>query len=193
MKILIAYASTHGSTAAIAGRIADHLRARGAAVVVGDVRTLARDASGFDAIIVGARVWGSRYPRRIERFVRENLATLQSRPSAFFSVCLWNLSRIPEHRAVARQVPARFVGRMGWKPDRVELIAGSLAFSKAWLGFLGRRFMLGVWKDDLGELDPSRDYTFTDWDQVESFAESFLRVVSPARKRYIPSEAWAGI
>jgi menaquinone-dependent protoporphyrinogen oxidase len=180
MKILIAYASTHGSTATIAGRIADHLRAHGAAVVGGDVRTLARGASGFDAIIVGARVWGSRYPRRVERFVRENLATLTSRPSAFFSVALWNLSRIPEHRAEARQVPARFLARMGWKPERVEVIAGGLAFSKAWLGFLG-------------ELDPNRDYTFTDWDQVESFAESFLRLVAPPRKPYIPSEAWAGI
>jgi menaquinone-dependent protoporphyrinogen oxidase len=179
MKILVAYGSTFGSTAAVARRIADRLRARGAAVVVADVRALASHAYGFDAIIVGGRVWGGRYPRRVVEFVRRNLTVLRSLPSAFFSVCLWNVSRVEGHRAEARAVPLRFLQRMGWKPDRVEVIAGSLAFSRTRLGVLGKWLTRAIWKRDLGPLDPSGDYTFTDWEQVDAFADAFLRTAAP--------------
>jgi menaquinone-dependent protoporphyrinogen IX oxidase len=46
------------------------------------------DAAAFDAVVVAARVHGSRYPWHVMRFIRRNFRTLRSRPSAFLSVSL---------------------------------------------------------------------------------------------------------
>ncbi len=185
MKILLAYATTHGSTAGIATRIAGRLREHGAEVLPAEIRTLPRrfDVGKFDAVIVGGRVWGNRYPWRLVRFVRHNLDALRARPSAFFSVCVWHVSRIDGHRAEAREVPRRFLASTGWAPELVEVIAGTLAFTKYGFGlpFLGRRLMLAIWRGDVGDLDTTRDHVFTDWAQVDAFAESFWRLVQPRR------------
>ncbi len=184
MRILVVYGTSFGSTAEIADHVADRLRERRAEVLVVDVRSLRPgvDATRFDAVIVGGRVWGNRYPRRLVRFVRENLDALRTRPSAFFSVGLWNVSRIEEHREQAREVPQRFLERIGWRPDRIEVFAGALAFSKYGFGFgfLGRRLMQAIWRADLGPLDIGRDHVFTDWAEVDAFADSFLIAAASA-------------
>ena len=178
MRILVVYGTSFGSTADIAEHIADRLREQRAQVLVVDVHSLRPgvDAARFEAIVVGGRVWGNRYPGRMVRFVRENLEALRSRPSAFFSVGLWSVSRIAGHREQAQEVPRRFLEQVDWKPDRVEVFAGALPFSRYGfgLGFLGRRLMRAIWRADLGPLDIGRDYVFTDWAEVDAFADSFL-------------------
>jgi menaquinone-dependent protoporphyrinogen oxidase len=179
MKVLVTYGSTHGSTARIAARIAERMRSQGAHVELADVSDVRRrfDASPFDAFVVGGRVHGSRYPGSVRRFVRAHVLALRSRPSAFFSVSLLQLSKDPAKREETLGLPARFFGRVGWTPDRVEVIAGALAWSR-W-GVFGRWLMRKIWKEFLGADVPDRrtDQEFTDWGQVDRFADGFLRFV----------------
>ncbi len=179
MKVLVVYGTSHGSTARIATRVATRLRALGADVTVLDAGAAFADleVTSFDAVVVGGRVWGNRYPRAIVRFVREHVEALRTRPSAFLSVNLWCVSQIEEHRSEAAALPRRFTRELGWTPSTIEVVAGTLAFSKAWLGPVGRWLMRKIWTPDLGPLDPTRDHERTDWAQVERFAESFFERV----------------
>jgi len=177
MKILVFYGSTHGHTATIADRIAARLRAGGAQVLVTgrpeDVRV-----ADFDAVVVGGRVHGSRYPWRVTRFIRRNRGVLKSRPTAFFSVSLLQHSIDPIQRSNTETLPGQVLPKLGWVPDRTEVIGGAL-FWKAQYGILAPLFKR-MWRRTLGSsLDPTRsEQVFTDWSQVDRFAESFLRLAT---------------
>jgi menaquinone-dependent protoporphyrinogen oxidase len=84
MTVLVAYASRHGSTRGIAERIADRLRADGLAA---DVRPAAevRDATSYDAFVVGGAAYMFHWLKEATTFVRRNQALLAARPTWLFS------------------------------------------------------------------------------------------------------------
>jgi len=84
MPVLVAYASRHGSTQGIAERIAERLRARGLdadARPAGEVR----DASKYDAFVVGGAAYMFHWLKESTAFVRHNRALLAQRPTWLFS------------------------------------------------------------------------------------------------------------
>lgn len=182
MRILITYATTHGQTAKIAERMAERMRLQGADVEVAKLRWLAAgpDASAFDAVVVGDRVHGDRYHDRVTQFVRRHLNALRARPSAFFSVSLLQLSKDAAQRAKTLALPGHTLAKLGWKPDRIEVIAGALTWSR--YGLLGRLIMRAIWKNAMGQLDTTHDQVFTDWAQVDGFADAFVRFAELRRR-----------
>jgi menaquinone-dependent protoporphyrinogen oxidase len=174
MRLLIAYGTTDGMTAKIADRIASTVRSAGHESFVLPTRKAPRhfDASAFDGILVGASVHAGGFQRSTARFIRRHIATLRERPSGFFAVCMAIASRFPKEREEARRHALRFPVSCGWLTDTVEVFAGALRFSR--YGFLRRRVMLSIARKEVGELDPSRDYEYTDWDAVDRFALDFV-------------------
>lgn len=84
MPVLVAYASRHGATQGIAERIADRLREDGVAaeaIPAADVR----DASTYDAFVVGSAAYMFHWLADATRFVQRNQAVLAERPVWFFS------------------------------------------------------------------------------------------------------------
>ena len=66
----------------------------------------------------------------------------------------------------------------GWHPTRVALFSGALLYTE--YGFIKRAVMKKIAGDKPGALgtDTSRDYVYTEWDGVKTFAEDFLDEVS---------------
>ncbi|MFP4635658.1 MAG: flavodoxin domain-containing protein [Nitriliruptoraceae bacterium] len=83
-KVLVAYASRHGSTAEIAERIAQRLSAAGHAAVAMDVDEVA-DVAAYDAYIIGGAAYMFRWLRSTVRFVRRNEELLAQRPLWLFA------------------------------------------------------------------------------------------------------------
>lgn len=194
MNVLIVHGSTHGATARIAEKLGERMRAHGALVTVAALPVpIELDVTDFDAIVVGGRVHGDRYPWRVARFVRHHLDPLDSRPSAFFSVSLLQLGRDPAKRATTMALPYRYVARLGWRPDRIEVIAGALPWTR-W-GRLGRALMRRIWRAAMPEAvaDTTRDVVFTDWRQVERFADSFLRFAELCLRGDLPAAGTAWV
>lgn len=80
MSILVAYATSHGSTRGIAERIAERLQAGGLdaeARPVADVR----DAARYDAFIVGGAAYMFHWLGDATKFVQRNRALLAERPT----------------------------------------------------------------------------------------------------------------
>lgn len=85
MAVLVAYATDHGSTRGVAGRIADRLQQVGVdaeACAVADVR----EVSGYDAIVLGSAIHGGKWLPAARQFAGRNAAALRERPVWLFSV-----------------------------------------------------------------------------------------------------------
>lgn len=179
MNFLVAYATTDGQTADIAARIGERLREAGHLVEVTDIAALPQslDAAEFDAVLIGGSLHAQGYQRRVRQFVTRQLPALQTRPSAFFSVCLATASKRPAERAEAELIPRRFVENLKWQPDAIEVIAGALRFSR--YGLLRRLIMKAIAQREMaGAVDANRDHVLTDWSQVDAFATTFAELVA---------------
>ncbi len=174
MKLLVAYATTDGMTARIAERVAEVARAAGCDAELLDTKATPRafEARAYDGILLGASMHARGYQQAAKRFVRRQGEALRSRPSGFFSVCLSIASKNPEEQRESCRIAERFCERLGWKPDRIEVIAGALMFSR--YGFLRRAAMKYIATKEMGSVDTTRDTVYTDWAAVESFARDFV-------------------
>jgi menaquinone-dependent protoporphyrinogen oxidase len=189
-RILIAFASYHGQTARIAERIATTLSKGGHAVdlLAADAPGIAHEIGAHDAVMVGAAVHMGRYRRALERFARENAAALDARPNAFFSVCLGVRDRARGGKEAQGCIDG-LVKRTGWHPHATASIAGALAYSK-YNPFL-RQLMRLISRMAGGETDTSRDYEYTDWDEVEAFALAFAARLDQAKPPASGARAYA--
>jgi menaquinone-dependent protoporphyrinogen oxidase len=111
----------------------------------------------------------------VRAFVRTNRESLEARPSGFFQVCLSSAVEDEERQAEAARYIHEFVEDTGWHPDRIASFGGALRYSE--YGFLKRMMMKKIAKDATGDTDTSRDYEYTDWDEVEQFTTDFTAFV----------------
>lgn len=171
-RIYIPYGTTEGQTAKIAQYIADVIRDHGheadAVRVDGSVDTV---PDGYDGVIVGASIHMGKHDKHVRDFVTRNRAALERIPSALFSVSLAAHGDVEEARSYVEE----FEQETGWRPAKVALFGGALLYTH--YGFLKRRLMKKIAGDKPGNLgiDTSRDYVYTEWDDVKRFAEDFLR------------------
>ncbi|GAA4987962.1 flavodoxin domain-containing protein [Actinopolymorpha pittospori] len=87
MVVLMGYASRHGSTRAIADRIAASLDEYGNLVEVHAIAD-APDPGGYDAVVLGSGIYGGAWSPDAVRFVRRHVDALTRRPVWLFSVGL---------------------------------------------------------------------------------------------------------
>jgi menaquinone-dependent protoporphyrinogen oxidase len=170
-KILIGYGTTEGHTARIAERIAEVLRSYGIEAQALDLKqSKATGLGGYDAVIVGASIHMGKHEGYVVDFVRKNRLKLEDLPSAFFSVSL----AAHGDMANAEAYLANFQQETRWQPAQVGLFSGALLYRQ--YGFIKRLMMKKIVSDKPGNLstDTSRDHIYTDWDELERFAEAFL-------------------
>ena len=176
-SVLVAYGSSEGQTATIAERIGDVLEEDGHDVTLVHAKhhpsTL--DLEVFDGIVVGASIHAGSHQRYVRTFVSDHLETLNSTPSAFVSVSLSAASADPATREEARQFLTGFLESTGWDPDLDLSVAGALKYSE--YGLVKRFVMKRIGGKESGDTDTSRDYEYTDWDDVEAFTLEFADVL----------------
>jgi menaquinone-dependent protoporphyrinogen oxidase len=175
-KILIAYATTEGQTAKIAEYMANVIRGQGHEAQALDLKR-SKDVplDDYDAVIVGGSIHMGKHQNDVADFVSANRVRLERLPSAFFSVSLAAHGDLENAEAYV----ANFEQQTGWHPTKVGLFGGALLYRQ--YGLLRRYMMKRIVRDKPGGLsaDTSRDHVYTDWAQIERFAEDFLERVVP--------------
>ncbi len=166
-NLLVVYASTHGHTAKIAGRVADVLRADGATVTLEPV-SADPAPDDYDAVVAGASIHAGHHQREIVRWARGNRARLRAVPSAFFTVCLTAADDTEESREATRGYLDGFVESTGWTPDRSTTFAGALQYRE--YDFHTRLLVRVMMAATHRPTDTHQDYDYTDWTAVEAFA-----------------------
>ena len=166
--VLVAYATTEGQTEKVARRIAGELEAAGHDADLADLGDAAPDAADYDGVIVGASVHRSEFQRTVTRFVEANREALSAHPSAFFFLSLTAADDADESRAAVTELGEAMEAETGWHPDEVAAFAGALKYRE--YGPIKRFVMKRIAGKYGGGTDTSRDYEYTDWDEVAAFA-----------------------
>jgi menaquinone-dependent protoporphyrinogen oxidase len=188
---LIVYATKEGQTFKIAQRIAQALSAEGhtAHLFDADHPDAPLDLDHFQIAVIGGPIHAGGYPRSILRFVREHRKFLERTAAAFFSVGLAVASRTSDGRAQTLKVVEKFIENTGWRPQRIELIAGALPYSR--YNFLVRFIMRRISAKEGGDTDTSHDYEYTDWNAIDRFARELTQRCHTHEATGTPREQFA--
>jgi menaquinone-dependent protoporphyrinogen oxidase len=179
-RVLVVYATTEGQTARIAQALADTMRARGSAVDVCEAGSSAPAPDGYDGVIVAASVHAGSYQEPVRAWAQKHHRRLQDTPSAFVSVCLAVMQHDEKTRRDLDRIHDGFVRATGWRPGIVKEVAGALPYTR--YGWLKRLIMKRIVGKAGGDTDTSRDYEYTDWDDVRRFAGEFADLTARPRR-----------
>lgn len=190
-RILVIYGTTDGQTAKIATALGRDLRSQGQVADVIHAGDAAPAPSDYDGVIVAASVHAGGYQRDLRRWVRRHVADLSHTPNAFVSVCLGVLQHDP---AVDRELAAireRFVVDTGWRPMTTKVVAGALPYTQ--YNWAKRLVLKRIVQKAGGDTDTSRDYEYTDWDDLRAFGSTFAATVQRCLERLSEPSRFAGV
>ncbi|WP_460869407.1 flavodoxin domain-containing protein [Nocardioides pakistanensis] len=164
MRVLVTYASKHGSTQGIAERIGEDLRSDGYEVDVLEAKRAGR-ADGYDAVVVGSAAYAMHWMREASSFVKKNKETLAHRPLWFFSSGPLGTDKVDkEGNDVAEaSLPKEAQEFAFLNPRDHHVFWGALDMDE--LGFGGRMLMkMPAARENIPQGD------FRDWDDIDRWA-----------------------
>jgi menaquinone-dependent protoporphyrinogen oxidase len=181
IRILVLYATTDGHTAKVATALSDTLRAQ-----VGDVDLVnasigAPHARDYDAVLVAASIHAGGYQAAVRNWVQANADALNRRPTAFVSVCLAVLQQDPKVQQQVTATIERFTTGCGWNPSVTKPVAGALLYRN--YNWIKRWMMKRIVAKAGGDTDTSRNYEYTDWTGLRTFAGEFGALVRKSATR----------
>jgi len=174
-RIAVLYDTTEGQTAKIAGKVAEVIKGLGHEVVLVAVRALPEnfELDRFEGVILGGSIHVGKHSATVVEFVKRNHHSLQAVPSAFFSVSLSAAGKTDRQQQNAHRCLDAFLAETGWNPQMTATIAGALRYRE--YGFFKRMALKWIAKQEGGDTDTSKNYEYTDWQQVDDFTREFVR------------------
>lgn len=175
--VLVIYGTTHGHTAKVARALADALRAHGQTVDVVDAARVRVAPDRYGGVVVAASLHAGRYQKPVRKWLQQHADALRGKPTAFVSVCLAVLQKTP---AVDDELAAALYGffrSADWQPTLTLTVAGALPYTR--YNRLTRWMMRRMVARAGGDVDTTRDYEYTNWDDVRAFAARFLQLLEP--------------
>lgn len=123
MKILVAYASKHGSTRETAEFMGRVLKAYSVEVDIMDVRDV-QSVSGYDVTIIGSAIYGGMWLQEMSLFIEKFSAELAAKPLFFFITCIRALE--PDGREHAEKYYINHKALEGFDLRDVAVLTGKL-------------------------------------------------------------------
>ena len=180
-NILILYATREGQTEKIAGKLASRLAERDAKVTLVNAKDkqsvgkLVLDS--FDLIVFGASMHAGNIESELRDFIRQNKTLIETKRCAFYLVLLSAATNdLTLKEKWLSDAGGKLRTSVGVSFDHVEFIAGALSYSK--YSRPVRWILSRIAKKAGADTDTSKDYEYTDWQQVEAFADKLLHLTS---------------
>ncbi len=173
-QILLIYFSRGGHTRKISEAMAARLNALGhecTLMSVAEALAAEPDWQRFDVVALGACVLYGTYHKSVFELVNRYQAALASRPSSFY--CINVVARNPEKRVLENnKYLQKFLSLSPWQPQDLKIIAGKVDYpSWPWYDALMIRLIM---KMTNGPTDPKAVIDYTDWQDVDKYAEHLL-------------------
>lgn len=187
-RVLILFGTTDGHTRKVAAALREALRDEG-------LHAFATDAKHgvsmvvpeeYDGVIVAASIQAGHFQKPVVRWARTHAAQLNRMPTAFLSVCLGILEKRPEVRRTLDAIVEKFQRSTGWRPEAVKFVAGALPYTR--YNWLKRWIMRRIVAKAGGDTDTSRDFEYTDWEDLRTFARTFGRRLTTQPARLLSEE-----
>lgn len=174
MKTVIFYFTTDGQTKKIADKLSEQINHEVELISIKDQAVnFAEKMANANQIVVGASVRYGHFNPQVYQFIAQYAEQLNSKPSAFYGV---NLTARKANRKTAETntYVRKFLAKIQWKPTLVEVIAGALFYPRySWFDRIMIQFIMRLTK---GETDATKEYEYTDWQQVSQFAQKLSKL-----------------
>ena len=169
-NILILYSTTDGHTLEICRHLKQVIENNGNHVSLESVDDAANvDMEAFDKLVIGASIRYGKHSKQVYDLIKKNQQILDSKPNAFFSVNV--VARKPEKNTPATNpYLKKFLKQIDWQPQQLAVFAGKLNYPI--YSFWDRQIIRLIMWITKGPTDPETVIDFTDWNQVESFAQA---------------------
>lgn len=170
---LLLYSTNYGLSKKICETIQASLGRRGQHAEVAPLVGSSLNLQAFDSIVIGASIRHGKHSPAVLEFIRANQRLLEAKPSALFSVNL--VARKPaKNTPQTNPYLKRLVAQSPWKPRLLAVFAGELDYSR--YGPVDKHMMRLVMWINKGPTDFSTKVQFTNWDEVERFAEQVAQL-----------------
>ena len=170
-KILLIYSSVDGHTL----KICKHMMAKNKSLATMNIHSLEtvtpKDLDSNEIIVIGASIRYGNHRKELYSFINKNVAVLDEKNSYFFSV-----------NAVARKIEKRspevntyikkFKKSVKWSPKKIKVFPGKIDYPK--YGFFDKHMVRLIMYFSGGPTDLSKSYEFTDWKEVDRFADEII-------------------
>jgi menaquinone-dependent protoporphyrinogen oxidase len=166
-NILIIYSTTDGHTRRICERLKQVAENAGNTVVI----ALVDDEPDiglqpYDKIVIGASIRYGKHRPQVYEFIRRNQQSLESKPSAFFTVNV--VARKPEKNSPeTNPYLQKFLKQIAWQPQNLAVFAGKIDYPM--YSFMDRQVIRFIMWMTKGPTDPTAVVDFTDWNAVDDF------------------------
>jgi menaquinone-dependent protoporphyrinogen oxidase len=176
-KILFLYSSVYGQSRKVCERLRERLAAEGHAGDVVPITDSGVNPADYGALVVGASIRHGKHNPSVMQFVQRQLALLESKPSAFFSVSL--VARKPgKNTAETNPYSKAFLARSPWKPRAAAVFGGVLDYQR--YNLFDRYVIRLIMTINKGPTDLHTIHEFTDWQKVDQFAAQIAALLPNA-------------
>jgi menaquinone-dependent protoporphyrinogen oxidase len=169
MKVLIVYGTTEGQTRKISEFLKEEIGKEGYEVELSDATLNPPNPKEYNAVIVAGSLHAGNYQTSIQHYVKDHHDIINEKRSIFISVSLIAATKDQESWRELEEHTEKFLNLTGWHPDHIEQVAGALLYTK--YDFFKRFLMRMISKRSGGDVDTTRDYEYTDWDQVKEIVK----------------------
>lgn len=167
-KILVAYASTHGSTQEVAERVAATLSERGLKVDLQPARSV-RSLEGYSAVVLGAPLYMFHWHKDAFRFLSRHRTVLLRRRVAVFAGGPFGKGDEAEWEEIRKQLNKE-LAKVAWlSPVAVEVVGGKFDPTKLRFPYNLIPALKQVPANDL-----------RDWDAIRAWANNLALTFQPA-------------
>lgn len=163
MKILVGYASAHGSTAEVAQYIGDTLEERQFNVTVANVTDI-QSVDQYDAFILGSAIHAGMWLKELSQFLTQFGGSIKGKPFYLFVTCIRVLEPDGYQFVIDNYVHHHVIDPLGVR--EVQPFAGKLDLNQVdW----DERWTLAARYD--GSVMPgSYNHDFRNWDVIKAWA-----------------------
>lgn len=178
-RILVLYGTSEGHTEKIATVVANTLNDLGCDANVIQAGTVDPAMADYDGVIVAASIHGGRFQPALVDCVRAHAVEIAARPNALIEVGLSVVNKSdPAVSARLDRTVREFAVETGWRPALVKQVAGAMPYTH--FSRLMQWLVKAIVGEARGAVDTSRDYSYTDWDDLKAFSSEFGRRVTTA-------------
>lgn len=163
MKVLVAYATAHGSTAEIATRIAETLNTRGISASAAAAETI-QSVQGYDAFVLGSPIHSGMWLTELAQFISNFQEDLTEKPTYMFITCIRLLEADGEQHVQENYINRQVTDKIG--VSDVKAFAGRLAMEA--VGW-DERWALAA-RYDGAKVPGSYNSDFRDWNAIRDWA-----------------------
>ncbi|WP_159023728.1 menaquinone-dependent protoporphyrinogen IX dehydrogenase [Formosa sp. L2A11] len=165
-KIGIVYFSVDGQTKKICEKINAIFKAEQLETRLYSLEDFNANILEFHTLIIGASIRYGKHNQRVFDFISKHKTDLNTIKTAFFSVNLV-ARKVDKNSASTNPYVIKFIKRLNWKPDFLEVFAGKLDYKS--YAFFDKIMIKLIMKLTDGPTKSDHPIEFTDWDKVARF------------------------